>query len=315
MITIIALILSILLQFVAMAFAISLIRSTKYNSSWILLSLGLMVMALRRLIEFLPYVDLDFFPTIATLNNWLGVLVSLLMVIGIFYIKKIFQYLKKMEKMRQQAEQRVLNAIIFTEEKERQRLAKELHDGLGPLLSTVKMSVSAIKDTSFEGTHKGIYENAIQAIEESISSLKEISNNLSPHILNNFGLRKAVLSFTEKIEQTGKIRIDFNSNLNKQRFENKVEVILYRTICELIINTINHAKAHKILISLDYEEPALKLHYLDDGTGFNFREILEGKSSGMGLNNIRSRIASLNGSFDVDSWPNEGIIVTIEIKV
>ncbi len=315
MLTTIALITSIVLQFVAMGFAISLIRSTKYNSSWILLSIGLMIMAMRRLIEFMPYIDMPPFLKLATVNNWLGVMVSFLMVVGIFYIRKIFQHLESMEKVRQKAERRVLNAVIFTEEKERKRFAKDLHDGLGPLLSTAKMSVSAVKGGEINEQFKGIYDNAIQAIEESISSLKDISNNLSPHILSNFGLYKALRSFTKKIEQTGKIRIDFNSNLKEQRFENNVEVILYRTICELIVNTIKHAKAQKILISLDRVDDMLKLNYLDDGVGFNFNEVFEGKTDGMGLNNIRSRIASLNGSFDVDSWPNEGIIITIQIKL
>ncbi|MCF8364142.1 MAG: sensor histidine kinase [Bacteroidales bacterium] len=315
MLTTIALLASIILQFVAMSFAISLIRSTRYNSSWILLSIGLMIMAGRRLLEFLPFVGFELSSQLSALNNWLGVLVSLLMVVGIFYIRKIFQHLKNMEKMRHQAEQRVLNAIIFTEENERKRLAKDLHDGLGPLLSTAKMSVSAIRSSEMDEPHRVIYKNAILAIEESISSLKEISNNLSPHILNNFGLCKAVRSFAEKIEQTGKISIDFSSNLDDKRFETNVEVILYRSICELIVNTVNHAKAHKILIGLDLEGSTLKLNYLDDGKGFRFKEVLDGKTTGMGLSNIRSRIASLKGSFEMDSWPNEGIIVTICIKV
>lgn len=315
MLTIIALIVSILLQFVAMVFAISLIRSTKYNSSWILISSGLMIMAIRRLFDFLPYVDHQLSQQITTFNSWLGVLVSLLMVIGVFYIRKIFAHLKKMDEIRLAAEKRVLNAIIQTEEKERKRLAGDLHDGLGPMFSTVKMSVSSLVEHINEGKQKAVFDNALMAINESINSLREISNNLSPHILENFGLQRAIRTFAGKIEETGKIKIDFTSNLKEQRFDGTVEVIIYRAVCELIVNTIKHAEARKILISLHLEAGKLMLLYQDDGKGFDFRQVLEGKIQGMGLNNIRSRVLSLNGNFNVDSFPGEGIIVTIDVNV
>lgn len=220
-----------------------------------------------------------------------------------------------MEEARLQSEKRVLNAIILTEETERKRLAKDLHDGLGPLLSTVKMSVSALSTEKNLSTQKNILDNAIQAVNESINSLKEISNNLSPHILDSFGLVTAVRSFANKIEQTGKIRIEFRTNLKEQRFDSKVEVILYRAVCELINNTIKHAKARKILISLDLEDKILIVLYQDDGKGFNFDEAMLEQKSGMGLHNIRSRISSINGEFTLESQPGEGIIGTIRIKI
>ncbi|HZK08630.1 MAG TPA: histidine kinase [Bacteroidales bacterium] len=316
MLTIVGLIVSIVLQFVAMIFAITLIRTTKYNSSWILLSIGLMVMAGRRLLDFLPYVNGKLSPRMEIFSSWLGVLVSLLMVVGVFYIRKIFIYLRKAEETRKVAEKRVLNAVILTEENERKRLAKDLHDGLGPLLATAKMSVSALTEQpGAVAENKTIYNNALQAINESIRSLREISNNLSPHLLDNFGLHGAISTFIEKINDTRKIKIEFTSNLGSQRFESNAEVILYRAVCELIMNTLKHAKANKILISLDREDDTLMLLYQDDGIGFEFQEILDGKTEGMGINNIRSRIGSLNGTFEVDSWPGEGIIVTIQVKI
>lgn len=223
--------------------------------------------------------------------------------------------IKKIEEARLQSEKRVLNAIILTEETERKRLAKDLHDGLGPLLSSVKMSVSALSSEKNENTRKSILDNAIYSVNESINSLKEISNNLSPHILDNFGLVSAIRSFASKIEQTGKIKIGFRTNLKDQRFESNVEVILYRAVCELINNTIKHAKATKILIDLDLENQQLTVLYQDDGVGFNLEETLLSNKGGMGLHNIRSRISSINGDFSIESLPGEGIIGTIRIKI
>lgn len=316
MLTVVGLIVSIVLQFVAMIFAITLIRTTKYNSSWILLSIGLMIMAGRRLLDFLPYIDHELSRRMEIFSSWLGVLVSMLMVVGVFYIRKIFIYLRKAEETRKAAEKRVLNAVIVTEENERKRLAKELHDGLGPLLATAKMSVSALTEQQAAAMgNKTIYNNALQAINESISSLREISNNLSPHLLDNFGLHRAISTFTEKINDTGKIKIEFSSNLGSQRFESNAEVIIYRAVCELTMNTLKHAQANKILISLDTENDTLMLLYQDDGIGYEFQKVLDGQTEGMGINNIRSRIGSLNGTFEVDSWPGEGIIVTIQVKI
>nr|NQU92639.1 sensor histidine kinase [Bacteroidota bacterium] len=315
MLTIIALIVSIILQFVATVFAIRLIKVTKYNISWILISIGLMIMAARRLFEFFTYVNRDLSDAMLTLNNWLGVLISILLVIGIFYIGKIFIYLKRMEELRQQSEKRILGAIIFTEENERKRFAKDLHDGLGPLLSSVKMSVSSLSSGNEKEPRKAIYNNAMQAVNESINSLKEISNNLSPHILDHFGLAKAIRSFTSKIEQVGKVRIDFRTNLKDGRFDSQVEVILYRAVCELVNNTLKHADAGKVLISLDQENNMLKVLYQDDGKGFDFEKAMLQENGGMGLHNIQSRIASINGTFRCESWPGEGIIVTIAVKI
>lgn len=132
MLTQYALIFSIALHFGAAIIVISLIRATKYNSSWILLSIALFVMAVRRVIEYFSYMDKAISDNILMLNSWLGVIISLLMLVGMFYVKKVLNYLFKLEEVRSAADKRLLNTIIRTEESERHRLAKELHDGLGP---------------------------------------------------------------------------------------------------------------------------------------------------------------------------------------
>jgi len=315
MLTIPALIVSIVLQIVATIVVISLIKVTRFNVSWILLSIGFIFMAVRRLIEFLPFMDVELSRFVISINNWLGILISVLIVVGVFYIKKIFEDLQKAEEARLIMEKRVLNAVINTEESERKRFAKDLHDGLGPLLSSVKMSFSAIEGKDGSSDQKAILSSAKQAINEAISSLKEISNNLSPHILDNFGLASAIRSFTNKIDQTGKIKIEFRSNISEKRYPGNTEVILYRAICELITNTLKHSKAKKILISLDEEDGKLKVLYQDDGKGFDYNLVLLNETGGMGLPNIRSRINSINGNFAVDSLPGEGVVVTIEVGV
>jgi len=307
-------VIAIVLQFFAVGVAIKLTRVTKFNFSWMLLTLGFILMAVMRLVEFLPYVT-DIEPQdYREIFVWMGVITSLAFAIGVFMIQKIFKYMKRVEDSRRLTEKMFLNAIIQTEEKERKRFAKDLHDGMGPLLSTVKMSVSSLAQMKHDDASREIVENTELVINEAIKSLKEISDNLSPHILNNFGLLRALNNFSNKINVTKTIRINLKSNLKDERFDTNVEVVLYRVVCELINNTIKHAKAKKIDISLTKEDDYLTIVYEDDGKGFDVSKVIEQPAtSGMGFSNIYSRINSLKGEINIESELKKGTFVTIKV--
>lgn len=307
-------VIAIILQFFAVAVALKLTRVTKYNFSWMLLTLGFILMAVMRLVEFLPYVSNVKPQDYREIYVWGGVITSLAFAIGVFMIQKIFKYMKRVEESRRLTEKMFLNTIIQTEEKERKRFAKDLHDGLGPLLSSVKMSVSSLAQMKHDEASREIVENTELAINEAIKSLKEISDNLSPHVLNNFGLVRALNNFANKINVTKTIRINLTSKITDERFDSNVEVVLYRVICELINNTIKHAQAKKIDISLTQEEDFLNIVYKDDGKGFNVNKVIEQPgSSGMGFSNIYSRINSLKGEINIESEHRKGTLVTIKV--
>lgn len=307
-------VITIVLQFFAVGVAVKLTKVTKFNFSWMLLTLGFIIMAVMRLVEFLPYIS-DIKPQdYREIFVWGGVITSLAFAIGVFLIQKIFKYMKRVEDSRRLTEKMFLNTIIQTEERERKRFAKDLHDGLGPLLSTVKMSVSSLAQMKHDDVSREIVENTELVINEAIKSLKEISDNLSPHILNNFGLLRALNNFCNKINVARTIKINLESNLRDERFDSNVEVVLYRVICELINNTIKHAKAKKIDLSLTKEGPYLNIVYKDDGKGFDVKKIMEQSSaSGMGYSNIYSRINSLKGEINVESEHKKGTLVTIKV--
>lgn len=312
----VALILSIILQLVAVALVITLIKGSKYKSSYILIASGLGIMAARRIIEYMIFIDRELPETTNIISSWLSVLISVLLVIGVFYLKKVFGYLANMQKIRQEAEKRVLSAIINTEEKERKRIAKDLHDGLGPLLASFKMSLSALKPGKYANENmREIYANTILLADEAVKSMKEISNNLSPHILENFGIANAIQSFINTFDLAGKVKIEFRTNAEKKRYDSDTEIILYRAVCELMHNSFKHSEASKILISLDEEGGVLKLLYQDDGKGFDPEKVLSHDATGIGLHNIRSRVSSINGTFSIESLPGEGTVASIEVKI
>ncbi|MFV0290397.1 MAG: sensor histidine kinase [Mangrovibacterium sp.] len=311
----IILIIAIVTQFVAAGIAISLIRKTKYNASWMLLTAGFLLQAIRLVGEYLPIAGVRKTEQAEQIMAWSAILMAFLFVMGVFYIQKIFKHMHKMEIQRRQSEKLLLNATIQAEEKERKRFAKEVHDGLGPLLSTIKMSVSALSYLEIDQKSRLIVNNTNEVIDEAIKSIKEISNNLSPHVLENFGLMRAIQNFVNKLNALKMVKIIFTSNLGVRRFDRNLEVVLYRVICELINNTIKHAKANEILVDLKIETRMLIINYSDDGIGLNLQRESKLNHGGMGLSNIFSRISSLKGKIDFDNKPSGGIAVKITVDV
>ena len=238
-----------------MGIAISLFKRTKFNSAWILISAGFFLLTIYRVIELFPAIHVGDLEKTYKVQVWLSFIISLAFAIGVFYIRKLFQFLRRVDNLRNEMEKRVLSAMIRTEEKERQRFAKELHDGLGPLLSVIKMLLSGFERNNAPEVNEKIKDNLKQAVDEAIESVREISANISPHILNNFGLRDAISSFVKKLRLDERMRIRFDTNLEKQRFPYNVEVIMYRVVCELLNNTLRHAGAH---VYLDADGDALE---------------------------------------------------------
>ena len=310
----IALILSVLLQFTTAIIAISLIKRTLSNIAWWLISFGFLLMAFRRLLELMQVTESNSKLITGLLSSWTGVIISLIMLISLIFIKSIFNIQQRIDKFRRQNESRILSAIIKTEETERQYFAKELHDGLGPLLSSVKMAFTALTKNMNTKNDKKIVSNTENLIDESIIALKEISNKLSPHVLNNFGLYKAVKLFVNNLEINNQPKIIFNSNLENKRFQYNIEAVFYRVICELIANTIKHASALNINIDLFTNNNKLTLDYYDDGVGFILKKI-QAENKGTGLSNIESRIKSLNGIYQIYTNPNEGVNINISVNI
>lgn len=309
----IALVLAVILQFATAIIALSLVRRTKTNVAWWLISFGFLLMAIRRLFELFQVFVPDNKLADGLLNSWIGVFISVVMLISLSFIKKIFNIQKRFDELKKKNESRLFSAIIRTEEEQKQKFSKELHDGLGPLLSSVKMAISTVLKNKHSEKDDKVLINAEHLIDESISTVKEISNNLSPHVLNNFGLLKAVKSFVNKLEISGGPYIKFNNNIDDSRFSYTIETVVYRIICELIINTFKHAEAKNIYLDLIMESGTLNIKYMDDGNGFDFSD--DGNELyGFGLTNIQSRIKSVQGKCQIFSKPGEGFNINIVIK-
>jgi signal transduction histidine kinase len=313
MVRLIALVISIILQIIAASVALGFMKLTKYRLSWILLSLSFVFMAVRKIIQFFELIKGTPSHTWLIIDEWIGVLISFLIIVGVVLIREIFYSLKRSEIDRLKTERRVINAIINTEENEKKRFAKDLHDGLGPLLSTVKMSLSALTDKIKDPHGQEILKNTNHVVNEAISTIKEVSNNLSPHVLSNFGLSSAINAFTNKINQTKVLEIDFKSNMENQRLENDKEVVIYRAVCELINNSILHSGASRIEIELNKHQKFVTLQFYDNGRGFDTTRLGMEDIKGMGISNIETRVKSIEGVFILESNPGKGTSALIKV--
>lgn len=217
---------------------------------------------------------------------------------------------------RKELERKILSVVIQTEERERERFSKDMHDGLGPLLSTIKLYVNELVNDEVDADEKNkMVKYTNELIDEAISSTRTISNNLMPRVIHEYGLEKAVESFCNKVNKTNKINIDFKFSGIDRSLDKNVELILFRVISELINNTLKHAKAKNVAIDLEKNENKIRLHFKDDGVGFDVQNIMNNKSTGMGLKNIISRIRSINGNCSFFSELNKGFKIDIEIDV
>lgn len=308
----ILLIISILLQLLATAIAIRMVRATKYNSVWILFIVALSLMTASLVLQFAHYLPRGESSPWFLALIWINIAATVCITIALFYARKLVKYIDRLIFQKQLTSKRILSTVLRTEEKERIRFSKELHDGLGPLLSSAGMSLSALSKTGQSEADLEIIENTRYVIDEAIRSLREISNNLSPHVLNEFGLGRGVGNFISRCGSIHDMNIDYTTDLRGERFDTDIEIILYRVICELVNNSLKHSGAPEAKLDLAYDGSVIVLDYSDNGRGF---DPSADNGSGMGLSNIASRINTLNGTLDISGAKGNGMRAVIKVAL
>ncbi len=196
---------------------------------------------------------------------------------------------------------RIMNAVISSEEEERLRIARDLHDSVGPYLSAARLYIQSMDFPDKDPRCVQIKKELSELMNLSISSVREISGNLGSHVLRSLGLKAALNNYIEKINPDGAIKIEMTIPDHYPFVEN-VEMALYRVLAELLINSVKYGSPDNITIAFSDSPVKITLKYMENGTGFNLQEAL-GKQKGMGLYNIHSRIQALGGTVDFYSRP------------
>ncbi|WP_281989939.1 tetratricopeptide repeat-containing sensor histidine kinase [Aquimarina aggregata] len=221
----------------------------------------------------------------------------------------------EIEELLKNQELKSIHAMIDGQEKERKRIAQDLHDRLGSMLAVVKIHYKAIEENleQMKVESKVQYEKASILLDEACVAVREISHDMVSGVLTKFGLIPALNELKQNIESTGALEIELIDYGFDDRIHNELEITIYRIIQELIGNTLKHANAKEMSIQLLKKETTINITVIDDGNGFDTCNI---KSfSGMGIKGIQSRVESLQGSIFFDSGKGNGTTITIDIPI
>lgn len=219
---------------------------------------------------------------------------------------------ERIDNLQQKMEIERLNATIDGEEKERTRIARELHDGIGALLTGAKMNFELVKKSS-QYEHNTDFIEGIKLLEETASGLRETAHNIMPEVLMQEGLSNAVRSFCERMTGKGGTVISFQTLGSFEKMDPGFNLPVYRIIQELIQNIRKHAGASTALVQMNFhEDGGLDITVEDDGVGMDVSKT--NKSNGMGLKNIQERVKQLGGRIDINSSMGKGTSVYLEFE-
>ncbi|MBA2613623.1 MAG: sensor histidine kinase [Bacteroidetes bacterium] len=233
-------------------------------------------------------------------------------VLLVYRKKKVEQQAKLDAEMATQKELRI-KSIIEAEEKERRRIAQDLHDGVGQILSAAKLNLSGLESqiNLSNASQKDAFKNALDLIDDSVKEVRAVSHNMMPNTLIKLGLASAIREFITKIGTVPNLKIDLEIVGLDKRIDENIETVLYRVIQEIVANILKHAKATEISLQLIKHEKELSIIVEDNGVGFDTTKI--NIFEGIGLKNIISRIEFINGTVHFDSTIGHGTTVIIEV--
>ena len=205
-------------------------------------------------------------------------------------------------------------AVLKGEEQERTRLAKDLHDGLGGMLSGIKYSLNTMKgNLIMTPENVQAFERSMDMLDSSIKEMRRVAHNMMPEALVKFGLDTALKDFCNDINRSGALKVNYQSiGLEDAVFEQTVSITIYRIVQELLNNTMKHAVAQNAIVQVSKTDNVLSVEVEDDGKGFD-TAILK-QVQGIGWINIQNRIEFLKGKLDVNSQPGKGTSVHIELN-
>lgn len=248
------------------------------------------------------------------------IMFSLLVVAALSYLfyrngRKLLEQQRQLhefevERIRQEHKISLLSAMLEGQEKERTRLARDLHDGLGGLLSGIKLELSTVTPSQTTVHRQSLIQNTLGRLDGAMDELRRIARSMMPEILIKYGLGEATIEYCRGLKKTGTDNIICQVFNFQADMEHTRQVVLYRIMQELVNNAVKHAEASQILVLLQQTDNTLFLTVEDDGKGFD--TTVGNKLKGAGLANIEARVEFLGGKIDIQSEPGTGTAITIE---
>lgn len=251
-------------------------------------------------------------------NYWIISITGLLLLGSLlaysFFHRNKLKQQKSLQREIIEQQELATKAILHAEENERKRIAADLHDGVGQMMSVAKMNLSAFEtDLQFTSAQqKTAYQKMIDLVDDSCKEIRSISHQMMPNALLKSGLASALKEFLDRIDARI-LRINFHAEGLDRRLPTDVETVLYRVLQECVNNVIKHAAAESLEISLIKDSDGIAVTIEDNGKGFD-RTTGEFEE-GIGLKNIRTRVGYLKGTVEFHSQPGRGTLVAIHVPV
>lgn len=249
---------------------------------------------------------------------------AILLVVGAFIVAAVLtiSYYRRMQmKQKNRLQQAVFEqqemaakAVMDAEEKERIRIARDLHDGVGQMMSAVKMNLSSIASTlRFDGeNHHAKFSKIVSMVDESCKEVRQVSHNMMPNVMTKTSFEDALRTFLDHLD-SDKIQVHLFTDGLKATHNKNVESVLYRVIQECVNNTIKHADATQLDITIIQDDKTISGTIEDNGKGFNI-EAAEA-NGGIGVSNIKRRIEFLKGDIEWNTSPGNGVCVSFSVPI
>jgi signal transduction histidine kinase len=218
---------------------------------------------------------------------------------------------EKITSMEKQQQVASLQSMINGQETERIRIAKDLHDGLGGIFSTVKMHYSTLPHELPEVKNNPVYYKTLDLINNAADELRKVAHNMMPEVLMKVGLVEALKDFCNNISASKLLKISLQTFGMEKRLGSSTEIMIFRIIQELINNIIKHAYATEAIIQFNREANRLSITIEDNGRGFDTKEAEE--KATMGIATVKNRVDYLNGKLTIDSRRDIGTTVMIDL--
>lgn len=245
------------------------------------------------------------------------ILVSIILFVT-YYQRKQIQQKIAIQELKAEMQRQMLESSLEVQEVERRRIAKDLHDEVGAMLSATKMSLNQMVRKIDSTDLSTLAQQTKELLDESISQVRRISKELVPSTLEEFGLVSALDEFIQKIHVASGVLFVLNHEgiiPPDKRFDKKIELTVYRIAQELVNNALKHAQANEISLILKEQTNHLIFEFNDDGIGFDIEKVQKNVKKGLGLKNIESRLSVVNGTFVQKSELGKGTQSYIEIPI
>jgi signal transduction histidine kinase len=231
---------------------------------------------------------------------------------GLLYMNYAYKkkaHARKLKELQQENELQVLQGILEGEEKERSRIAKDLHDGVAGMLAAVKMHFTSVSLQHGAVREAEGYVNGMRLLDEASTEVRKTSHNLMPEILLQRGLEEALRRYCTNVSNSNLLFIQYDSWGDIRRFKGSFELSVYRIVQELINNILRHSRATKVMVQLSQQESLLSITIEDNGIGIQPEK---GSADGTGLYNLRDRVKAMKGSLQIESGPGSGVSAYLE---